>query len=259
VNAGRRHFIRAVVGAVLLAVVTPGLAIAHGALKSSNPPSGGRLSKAPRELRLDFSESPELAFTSVTLFGPDRAKVLLDSLHFASASKRGVIAAIRGVLSAGTYVVVWQMGGADGHPVRGRFTFDIALGATGLGGVIPPAPAARGEPSGTVTAPGQSSPPGEHHQAAQTPGAPESAAFDAESLGYVGIRWLQFTALLVVIGALAFHFAVLGFLRRKESAASPILSVLRDRAAGMALWASVVFAFTVLLRLYAQSYAMHGA
>ncbi len=255
---GRLDVVRAVVLTALLAVVTPARAVAHGSLKSSSPAAGARLSTAPQELRLNFTEAAELAFTSVALFGPDSAAVLLTSLRLASDSKRSVVATIRSALSAGTYLGVWQMGGADGHPVRGSFTFGIAPGASGLGSLPPPAPAARGEPTGGVTAPGQTSPPAEHHEAAQTTGVPGTSSFDAESLGYVAIRWLLFMALVTVVGALAFYFAVLGFLRRKEGAASPIVPASRDRAAAFALWASAGLAMTVVLRLYAQSYAMHG-
>ncbi|MEP7345111.1 MAG: copper resistance protein CopC, partial [Gemmatimonadaceae bacterium] len=254
-TSGGLHLVRAVAVSALLAAVTPIPAWAHGSLKSSAPAAGARLFAAPRQLRLNFTEAPELAFTSVALFGPDRAAVLLDSLQLAPDSKRSVVATIRAALAAGTYLVVWQMGGADGHPVRGRFTFAIAPGASGLGTV---APAPRGEPTGSVTAPGQSTPPAEHHEATHSPGAPDSPSFDAESLGYVAVRWLQFMALVIVVGALAFHFAVLGLLRRKESAASPVLPVLSDRTAAGARWVSVGLVLTVLLRLYAQSYAMHG-
>ena len=244
------------------ALLMPVVALAHGALRSSTPASGVRLTTAPREIKLVFTEKPEIAVTRVQLFGPDSAAVELGPLTVAPDAARGVVAVIRGALSAGTYTVAWQTAGADGHPVRGRFTFTIAAGATGL--AAPPTtttaavdPGARpaGEPGAAVPAPGQPAPPATHHDASSMP---EGGGFDAGSPGYVAIRWAQYTALLVVLGAFAFNFFVLGFMARREGADNALLSAARDRAAGFALWGAVALGATALVRLYAQSYAMHG-
>lgn len=224
-------------------------------LKRSTPASGAHLGVAPRELRLDFTESPELTFTTVSLLGPSGAAVTLGAVRYASDSRRSVVLPIEGALSAGTHTVVWKMAGADGHPVRGRFTFTIAPGATGLG-TDSSSPTGAGEPGASVTAPGQTAPPATHHDAATMP---DGAGFNAESPLYVAVRWVLYTGLLIVIGAVAFHFAVLGFLRRKQEPDSPMLARSRDRAATIGLVGAAVIAPATLLRLYAQSYAMHGA
>ena len=57
----------------LLAVsaLLPARVHAHGALKRSRPAAGDTLRVVPRELRLEFSEAPELAVSMLRLLDPD--------------------------------------------------------------------------------------------------------------------------------------------------------------------------------------------
>jgi putative copper export protein/methionine-rich copper-binding protein CopC len=246
--------------AALLTVVVPNIASAHGRLKSSVPSNGARLTVAPRELRLVFTESPELAFTTVQLLAPGGAVVDLGPVRIAADSRRAVVAAIRGPLTAGTYTVVWKMAGADGHPTGDRFSFTLWSGVEGLGSpadtVLPNVRTPAGEPGGAVRAPGQAPVPSEHHNPSLLP---TGSGIDAESPAYVAIRWVQFTALIILLGTVAFNHVVLGFLLRKRPSDSPMLSPAADRAASLGLWAAVVMGVATVLRLFAQSYAMHGA
>lgn len=242
-----------------LVLLTPTAALAHGELKSSAPAAGSHLSVAPTELRLTFTEATELAVTRIELFGPDSQAVVLGPVtHADGDARRVVVAAIRGALREGTYTVAWQIAGADGHPVRGRFTFMVMPGASGAAdpsasGAGTPLP---GEAAAGVAAPGQAPLPAAHHDPATMPAGD---GFDAESPLYVAIRWLSFTALLVVLGAAAFHVVVLGFLRRVQEPDSPMLAPASARAASFGLWATAALGVAALLRLYAQSYAFHGA
>ena len=250
----RRH---AASVALLLLAVLPAVVLAHGMLKSSTPSAGSRLRVAPRQLRLDFTEPPELTFTTVSLFGPRGGAVTLGPIQYAGDARRSIVMPIQGVLPTGTYTVMWKMAGADAHPVQGRFTFTIAPGAEGLATKTPPSTSGpAGEPGAAVPAPGQAPPPAAHHNPATMPG---SDGFDAGSPLYVAVRWILYTGLLVVIGAVAFRFAVLGFLRRAQQPVSPMLAPARDRAATVGLAGAIIVATALFLRLYAQSYAMHGA
>lgn len=243
--------LRVVALLVVLLIVAPAIALAHGGLRSSSPAKGDHLAVAPRELRLTFSEAAELAFSGIELRGPDGRAVALGTLASASGDPKTLIARITGPLTAGAYRVVWRMAGADGHPVRGEFEFVLAPGASGLatdGGV-------RGEPGATVPAPGQSAPPAAHHDPVSMP---TGGSFDAESPAYIAIRWVQFLALLLVIGAVAFRYAVLHFLRGRHPAGSPLAIDARRGAAGVGRAGAVLLAVTAVLRLYAQSYALHG-
>ena len=244
----------------LLVLLVPGTGWAHGALRRSTPADSARLTTAPRELRLEFTERPELAVTAVILIGPAGDTIPLAPLATVPDSNRIVVTAIRGALSAGRHTVQWQTAGADGHPVRGRFWFVIGEGAAGLAPAMP-APDSQqqgaahgahqgGEPAAGVVAPGQATPPATHHL------TDEGDALDAESPVYVGARWLLFTAMLVVLGAVTFPLAVVG---RMGAALDPGMRVdIRRRAARIGLVAAGALLGAVLLRLVLQSTAMHG-
>lgn len=243
-HARRAPTRRAGVPALLLLAVSlvfPVPADAHGVLRRSEPASGAHLSAAPRELRLTFTERVEPAVARVHLIGPDSVAVSLGPLAAAPDSANVLVAAIEGGLVAGAYTVAWQLVGADGHPVRGSYTFVIAPGASGLAG--PPAPGA--EP-----------PPAAHHPPVSMPA---SAGFDAESPLYALVRWLTYLALAGVIGAVAFRFAVLPLARRQgRPESATIAAPAARRAARIGLVAAVIAGVAALLRLYAQSYALHG-
>ena len=240
--------------ALLFALVSillePAAALAHAMLKSSNPAAGARLTVVPQAIRLMFTESPDLTFTRVELYDAKGGAVSLDTVAFAPDSKRAVLVAIRGALDAGVYTVAWQTAGDDGHPTRGRFSFTVAPGASGIGRAT-----TRGEAAAGVTAPGQLPPPHAHHAGTM----PDENAFGAESPAYVAIRWLQFAALLIVVGAVVFRFLVLGFMARERVPRLTLIAGAATAAARLGLVGVAALGVAAVLRLGAQSYAMHGA
>ena len=231
---------RAALLAVMLVLFIPGLALAHLGLAGSTPAKGAHLAAAPRELRLSFTEEVEASVARLRLLGADGGEVAISAVRSLPDSGQVIIADITGALEAGTYTVEWQVIGKDGHPVRGTIPFVIAPGATGLGAVAATAPLAD-----TTT---------QHHDPTSMP---TGEGFGSESLGYVIVRWLGFTALLIAIGAVAFSFVVLGLLRRTEPDTDTV-PLMRTRAAAIGLWASVALLAVALMRLMAQSFAMHG-
>lgn len=242
----RTALIAGLTAAAVLAVV--GTAWAHGKLKSSSPSAGAHLTATPRELRLDFTERPELAITTVKLFGPDGKPVPLAALVRASDSPLSVVAAVRGPLTAGTHKVDWVMAGPDGHPMRGSYTFTIVPGAAGLG-----LPAGTDTPRVAPAVPQPAMP--AHHDPVSMP---EGPGFNVESPAFVVIRWVQFVGLLIAIGAVVFYRVVLGSLRRKALTSSSLLDDMAGGAARLGHWATWLLAGTLILRLFAQSYALHG-
>ena len=242
---------RLVLGALLAALMfgTPAVAHAHGRLKSSAPGSGAHLSLIPRELRLEFSEVPDLTFSTIALLDDTGKPVALGTLQYSVSSHRVVVASISSTLRPGTYVVQWQLAGDDGHPVRGRFDFVIAPGAmlgvadSAMGGVVMDHDTVV---RGMVM----------HHDVASMP---DGEGFGVASPAFVVIRWLQFIAMLLTIGAVVFRQLVLRVLRREQTPDSPMLDGAEARAARIGHIAVGILALTLLLRLLAQSYAMHGA
>ncbi len=237
---------------VTLLVAAASTAYAHLGLRHATPASGARLTQVPREIRLAFSQDVESKVARIRLLDADRMPVALSEVGNVPDSASVIRAAITGTLAAGTYAVEWQVLGKDGHPVRGKFSFTIVSGATGLADVPSPAPVG-GEPAAGATVPGQEPMPAAHHNPESMP---ESAGFGAGSPAYVAIRWLQFIGLLILIGVVAFHLAVLGLLRRAAPDAA-VIPLMRARAATVGFWAAIGLVITAALRLYAQSYAMH--
>ena len=246
----------AILAALAACVMLPANALAHGRLKSSSPATGAHLAQVPSQIRLDFSESPELTFSAIRLLTSDAREIPLGTLGYASDSRRAIVASVQGAMVAGVYTVSWQMAGDDGHPVRGTFQFVIAPGAEGVGRV----------PTGTTAGANSTRPDSAvmgamHHDVTSMP---EGNGFGAESPLYVVIRWLQFIALLLAIGAVAFHSFVLAFIRRDPASAgeaheAEMLGAAESRAASIGRGAVLALGLTLLLRLLAQGVAMHGA
>lgn len=230
----------------LLLVLWAVPALAHVVLRSATPTANAKLDAAPRELRLAFSAPVEVDFARLTLIGPDGGAVALGQLRNDPGADTVLLATIAGGLSVGSLTVRWQIAGPDGHPVRGEYSFTIMAGAAGLSTAAHVA---------GPTAPGQTAPPAEHHEASVP-----TSDFDAESLPYAAVRWLTFLGLLVVIGAVAFRVLVLWLLGRGgHGSAADLVPRASHRAAILGLVALALLAVALLLRLYAQSVALHGA
>ncbi len=232
------------VGFALLALIASlGIsrsAKAHEGLKKSTPASG-EVVTILKEIRLEFTEKPELAFTSLRLTGPDSSKI---SLGRAIISGTSIVVPVASSLPPGPYVLNWKTAGKDGHPVTGKVRFIVAPAVTVASPARNTAPETQSAPANAEM----------HHDPASMP---IGGAFDSQSPPYVIIRWLQFTALLSLIGAFAFSLVVLAFLRRREPG-SPLPALMRTRAERAAIASAAALVVLAALRLIAQSYAMHG-
>jgi putative copper export protein/methionine-rich copper-binding protein CopC len=221
----------------LLVVGTPALLAAHPALRRSVPAAGDTLTAPPRALRLTFSEAIEASLSSIMLLGPGDDTVRLSAPRPDAADPSVVTVSVMDSAPApGRYAVVWKVTGPDGHPVRGRFSFVLVSS--------PPA------------APGQPSPPAEHHPDETFPA--DEARFGVESPAYVAVRWLVFASLLALLGVVGFEYLVVRMVRRRAAPGSEsALAIARARAARLGLAAAGLLLFSVAGRLVAQSVSMH--
>ncbi|MEK7402972.1 MAG: CopD family protein [Gemmatimonadota bacterium] len=225
---------RSVGGALALGVglvlATASPLSAHGGLKRSVPAAGSHVESVLRELRLTFSDASPLNITRVRLVGADSQAVALGPMsHLDGDARREVLVPILGALAVGTYAVEWQTAGADGHPVRGRFTFMVMVETP----QIPTAP---------------STPPKVLPQGSD-------AAFDASAPLYVGIRWTTFLAILALVGVVVFQFVVL---RASVALSDAVRTDAASGALAVATWSAVVLGLAAVARLGAQSYALFG-
>ena len=121
-----RWLIAGVAGAVVTAVLSmPQIALAHAKLKSSLPAANATVSDAPHELRLTFTEKPELAVSKVILLADGKDTIPLGKLAADAKSAETVVAPVSGHLGAGRYTVQYRVAGRDGHPIRGSFAFTV--------------------------------------------------------------------------------------------------------------------------------------
>jgi putative copper export protein len=182
------------------------------------------LATPPTELRLYFSERPELRFSTLDLVDSAGTAVPLGQL--ANGDSMSITAAIRTPLSAGRYAIAWRTAAADGHSTNGRFTFVVGSTPDIAKPVIIPLQTS----SGTRNA-----------NAPFEPGGPSGFS--------MSVRWAELIAAIVLIGAVVFRLFVL------PAAQWPVHEVAEatDRARRLATAVAVLFLIASVMRLVAQS------
>jgi copper transport protein len=235
----RQRTRRALILACAAVVGITAVAYAHTALRRSEPAEDARLEEPPTAVTLSFTTAVDARLARVQLLRPDGGSVSLDSLRTGETDSI-VVAPIAETLAAAEYTVVWQVVGSDGHPVRGQFAF-----------VVDP------QQSEQPQAPPQPEP--------ESPPIPVSdlpdPATDVQAPSYVAARWLTFTTLLVVIGAVVFRALVLEPVRRRSSLPSggaADVAAARAAALGRGAAAFLVLGAGVRLLLQARALDMGG-
>jgi methionine-rich copper-binding protein CopC len=97
---------------------------AHAFLVKSSPSVGAAVKPGFSELRLEFSEPVELAFSGVELAKASGVPVPLASFGFGDSTHK-MLAAKVSMLMPGSYVVKWHVVSVDTHRTEGSFTFRV--------------------------------------------------------------------------------------------------------------------------------------
>jgi copper transport protein len=196
----------------------------HTALRRSEPAKDARLTAPPARIALWFTAKPQLPFSRIRLTGP-AGDVPLGAI--VADTGNGFFAAVPQPLPAGQYIVQWQTGSADGHPIRGELTFRILT-----------------DPLATAAS----------EQAFPAPTPPPQRTETLDQSQYRSARWIEFVALLTVLGALGFRHGVLPPLAARGVPTADAA----DRARRLGQSALVLYGVAALVRLYTQSRAMNG-
>jgi copper transport protein len=107
--------------------MTPRSAAAHAALSESDPGNGEVLDEAPREIRLSFTEPPDVSLTIVEVIGSDGAPVATGPVEGVPGSNLEVRVSVQG-LADGVYTVTWRtVSTADGHITSDAFSFGVGV------------------------------------------------------------------------------------------------------------------------------------
>lgn len=145
---------------------------AHATLIGTDPEEGAVLDQAPETITFTFDEAVTLPPAGVTVYDAKGEEVTSEAT--ASGSEMQVALAEASSLGDGTYVVAWRAVSADGHPISGSLTF--AVGAPSLSVAPPPST----EPS------------------------------RATAVIHGVLQFLQYAALLLVVGLVWFRGVIVG-------------------------------------------------
>ncbi len=99
-------------------------ALAHGELLGSEPAASSVLAESPTQIVLHFNESIEPVFESIRILDSSGNEVV-DADAQRDSTDHSTVRAPTPHLEDGTYVVVWRVTSADGHPVQGAFPFYV--------------------------------------------------------------------------------------------------------------------------------------
>ncbi len=97
----------------------------HLALRSSTPAADATAASNVEEVRLFFTEAPQISGTSVRVM--DTAEKLVPTTEAATDGEdpTQVLVHIESPLAPGAYVVAWRALAQDGHAVNGEFSFTV--------------------------------------------------------------------------------------------------------------------------------------
>lgn len=239
---------RAGIVALIALLSVPLTLFAHAHLRRSTPSDHERLTSPPTAIRLWFTERPELGFTRVRLRGTDSSEISLGSPQRMADDPMGVTLPISTSLKKGTYTVIWRTAAADGHATNGSFSFDVAGEAV--------VTAATGDTTATVRTGAE---PG--IAPSNAPLQPENTTGTLPSLNAsAATRWLEYMAMLAVIGAVVFRMVVLPRAGQALAGALPGDGQLElaDSVRRLAQNALVLLVITSVARLYGEARAVLG-
>jgi copper transport protein len=234
----RRRRIGVALSLCALLTLPAALTTLHTALDHAVPEKDAHLTSVPTELRLTYTTAVDPRLARVDLLRADSTPLALDSLRTGDAPAT-IIAGILEPPDNGTFTVSWVVIGSDGHPVRGRYAFVVAVPEE----VVPPpaiAPAVDPEP-----------------QAPPEPSADASGTNEVGGSAYVTIRWLTLPTILVIVGAAAFRVLVLNTLRgQAKLTVGGALDEAASKAARLGRGAAVFLLLAIPVRALLQARAL---
>lgn len=111
-----------------VALAAPAAALAHAALLKTFPAASAKVDTPPAELRLVYDEVVEPRFAVVSVTDAAGRQQVDGVVHSSPTDPYELDAPLRRS-TEGWYLVFWRVVSADGHPVRGAFTYRIGPNA----------------------------------------------------------------------------------------------------------------------------------
>jgi copper transport protein len=119
-----RAAVLAVAGALAAGLALPASAWAHAALLKTFPEASALLDRQPKVVSLTYDEVVEPRFAIVSVTDQDGRSQVAGPPRRSAADPYTIEVPVQR-LAQGWYLVFWRVISADGHPVRGAFTFQI--------------------------------------------------------------------------------------------------------------------------------------
>ena len=119
-----RRAAAAVITVSVVALILPAMGWAHASLLRTFPSASGVQSAQPHEVRLTYTEPVEPRFAIVSVTDASGTQQTTGRPVRSSADRDTLVTPVKN-LAEGWYLVFWRAISADGHPVRGAFTFAI--------------------------------------------------------------------------------------------------------------------------------------
>ncbi|WP_026912143.1 copper resistance CopC/CopD family protein [Patulibacter minatonensis] len=174
----------AALAAIIALLALPGGASAHAQLESTVPPSGAVVARQPAQVDFRFGEGVQAGRDAVRVYDGAGKQVQRGGAYSPGGDAKQIAIRLRPGLPQGTYTATYRLISADGHPISGGVVFSVGRAsrtATSL------ADALAGSTAGPVTA-----------------------------TTFAVARGIQYTAIAVGLGVLAFLVVLLGpALRRR--------------------------------------------
>jgi copper transport protein len=123
----RRALVATALAVAAIAVAAPSSAWAHASLLATSPAAQRVTQHTPDAVALTFSEAVEPRFAVISITDVKGRQVGQGKPERSPADPRTIQRSVED-LDSGWYLVYWRVISADGHPVRGAFTFAVGPG-----------------------------------------------------------------------------------------------------------------------------------
>lgn len=125
------NFTASIALAAAMLMTSNNSAVAHADLVQAEPAPNARITEAPRQIKLVFSEALQAVGNSITLQYAQGAKIAVGKAELdpADTSKTTLIASVPEKLPIGTYSIGWKNLSEDGHSEKGSYKFALAAPA----------------------------------------------------------------------------------------------------------------------------------
>ncbi|GAA2651072.1 copper resistance CopC family protein [Nonomuraea recticatena] len=182
-----RAALTALLAALVAAVVLAPPALAHDALKSSNPKKDATVKKVD-QVELEFTAAPKLPFVIVRDADGTEQQLGKPEIDGPVVTQK-----LKGTLSDGAYTIAYRVVSSDGHPIEGEIPFKVK-GAPQATPTEEPTPTAAvsesAQPSATASAAPVAQPSEQAAEQDSAPGFPIWLIIVIGALVGVGIGFL---------------------------------------------------------------------